>query len=118
MSCTWASMAQPSLRTTPLDSHGVVHRHCSEPSVAHQRVPLTPEGAHLQLVVHQRLGALHATRDVRPLHLAVGKTLLARFQRLDIIWRGKPAGTQESEKIVQAQGPVLGAFVLWGQGPG
>src|SRR5262245_26348115 len=60
-SCTRVPMAQPSLRTIPLVSHRLVHWHGVCLRTPHQRVPLTPESAHLQLVVHQRLGALHAT---------------------------------------------------------
>src|SRR5262249_42801172 len=117
-SCTRGPMAQPSLRTIPLVSHSLVHWHGGGLCALHQRVPLTPESAHLQLVVHQWLGALHATRDVRPLYLAISKTLLARLQRFNIVWRRKPTWAQEGEKIVQAQGTVLGAFVLWRQSPG
>src|SRR5262249_9232326 len=77
MSCTRAPMARSSLRTTQLDSYSVGHWHGGAPRALQQRVPLSPEGTHLQLVIHQWLRALHATRDVRPLHLAIGKTLLA-----------------------------------------
>src|SRR5215510_5714787 len=74
-----------------LDGNGVRQRHGDALGVPHKRVPLAPKGPHLQLVIHERLGALHAARHVRPLDLAVGKTLLAGFEGFHVIRRGKSA---------------------------
>jgi len=48
-------MAFPSLY-----SNGVGQWDSGMLGVSYERVPLAPEGPHLQLVIHERLGALHA----------------------------------------------------------
>jgi len=55
--------------------------------------PAAPEHAHLLLVVSPR-GPAHAAGDVVPLHPAAGVALLARFQRLDVVGGGEPAGAE------------------------
>src|SRR5438093_11481673 len=92
-SCTGdgAPMTRSSLLTKRLDSNGVRQRHGGALGVPHERVPLAPEGPHLQLIIHERLGALHATRHGGPLDLAVGETLLAGFERFHVVRGGKSA---------------------------
>src|SRR5438093_6836774 len=96
-SCTGdgAPMTRSSLLTKRLDSNGVRQRHGGALGVPHERMPLAPEGPHLQLVIHERLGALHATRHVGPLDLTVGKTLLAGFECFHVIRGSKPAWPKE-----------------------
>src|SRR5438093_11374084 len=92
-SCTSdvAPMTRSSILTKRLHGNGAGQRHSGTLGVPHERVPLAPERPHLQRIIHERLGALHATRHVGPLDLAVGETLLAGFERFHVVRGGKSA---------------------------
>src|SRR5262245_38253150 len=79
-------------------------------------VPLAPEGAHLHLVVVERL-AVHPPRDVRPLYPAGAEAVLARLERLDIVRRAEPARAQERERQLHAIGAQVGALLAGYQLP-
>src|SRR5713226_2715617 len=101
-----------------LGGHRVVDRYLGERPAPHQRVPLAPERADLQLVVDQGLVALHAPRDVGPLHLARDEAPLAGLERLDVVRRGEATRAEEGQEVVEAQGTVVGGLVPRREGPG
>src|SRR5260370_4412694 len=74
---------------------------------AHQRLPLSPEGAHLSLVGGAAglaaVLAVHAPGDVRPRHTSAGAIPgLARLERLEIIRRREAPRALEGAEVLQA----------------
>src|SRR2546426_9884207 len=107
-----------SLRDSALEGDGAGRCGHGARHTSHQRMPLAPEGPHLQLVVRHGLGPVHTAGDVGPFDLTIGEASLTRFQRFDVVRRGEPTRTQEGQKVVEAQRPVVGALVPRRQGPG
>src|SRR5580704_13988589 len=106
----------------PLPEWAMLSRSCCVPRadwlrLCHELIPSPPESAQLKIVGGEWLLALHAAREIRPSDLAIDEAALTRLEHLDVIWRGKPTGSKESQKVVEPQRRVFGAFVNWRQRP-
>src|SRR6266481_2580636 len=106
----------------PLAEWAMLSRSCCVPRadwlrLRHELIPSPPESAQLKVVSGQWLLGFHAAREIRPSDLAIDEAALTRLEHLDVIWRGKPTGSKEGQKVVEPQRRVFGAFVNRRQGP-